>query len=294
MLRLATQVQARTQQLTASEGQSGLLLVRTHGPNLAGTAAKRKAQYGIRYRSHGRNCPESELIYGATEFAAFCWAAAAAGAPSPPAFAQATSRSSGCRSARRRVGGQGRRMPDRSCSWRPTGPVPASDRAGRRRSHDRRVGKQVCIERAADARLRARRALRRRRAAVDLGSPGSQTAAAAHAPKGDICVRPDEPANIRSASRACCRRPTTRMRGAQILRCDAAPVEPRRSVFSLTRRFHAFSQHDHFAVTSALQSTHHDKQTATGAQIHRSHARGCRGDLVCPVCTVSATLEHDS
>ena len=34
-LRLATQVQARTQQLTASKGQSGPLLDRAHGPNLA-------------------------------------------------------------------------------------------------------------------------------------------------------------------------------------------------------------------------------------------------------------------
>jgi hypothetical protein len=52
MLRLATQVQARTQQPTAMGGQSRHLLVRTHGPNLAGPGRRRQgAGAGIRYNS---------------------------------------------------------------------------------------------------------------------------------------------------------------------------------------------------------------------------------------------------
>jgi hypothetical protein len=53
LLRLATQVQARTQQPTAMGGQSRHLLVRTHGPNLAGPGRRRQgAGTVIRYNSH--------------------------------------------------------------------------------------------------------------------------------------------------------------------------------------------------------------------------------------------------
>ena len=53
MLRLATQVQARTQQPTAMGGQSRHLLDRTHGPNLAGPGRRRQgAGAVIRYSSH--------------------------------------------------------------------------------------------------------------------------------------------------------------------------------------------------------------------------------------------------
>ena len=53
MLRLATQVQARTQQPTAMGGQSRHLLDRTHGPNLAGRGRRRQGTGAvIRYNSH--------------------------------------------------------------------------------------------------------------------------------------------------------------------------------------------------------------------------------------------------
>jgi hypothetical protein len=55
LLRLATQVQARTQQPTAMGGQSRHLLDRTHGPNLAGAGRRRQgAGTAIRYISHKR------------------------------------------------------------------------------------------------------------------------------------------------------------------------------------------------------------------------------------------------
>jgi hypothetical protein len=65
MLRLATQVQARTQQPTAMGGQSRHLLVRTHGPNLAGPGRRRQgADAGIRYNTHNPhgNWPERRGI----------------------------------------------------------------------------------------------------------------------------------------------------------------------------------------------------------------------------------------
>jgi hypothetical protein len=53
LLRLATQVQARTQQPTAWEGQSRHLLDRTHGPNLAGAGRRRQGAGTVfRYNSH--------------------------------------------------------------------------------------------------------------------------------------------------------------------------------------------------------------------------------------------------
>ena len=66
-LRLATQVQARTQQLTASEGQRGHLLVRTHGPNLAAG-----------HRARQENGPEDEANDAIVLLIGCCLAAVAA------------------------------------------------------------------------------------------------------------------------------------------------------------------------------------------------------------------------
>jgi hypothetical protein len=53
LLRLATQVQARTQQPTAMGGQSRRLLVRAHEPNLAGPRRRRQGAGAVnRYNSH--------------------------------------------------------------------------------------------------------------------------------------------------------------------------------------------------------------------------------------------------
>jgi hypothetical protein len=51
MLRLAAQVQARTQQLTTRCGQGKQLLVRTHGLNLAARCGQRQAAPRIRLES---------------------------------------------------------------------------------------------------------------------------------------------------------------------------------------------------------------------------------------------------
>ena len=48
MLRLAAQVQARTQQLTARDGQRKQLLVRTHGLNLAAAVSETQGRREIR------------------------------------------------------------------------------------------------------------------------------------------------------------------------------------------------------------------------------------------------------
>lgn len=58
MLRLATQVQARTQQPTAMGGQSRQLLVRTHvHESSRGSAANARSSYGIPLAVHSRrNC----------------------------------------------------------------------------------------------------------------------------------------------------------------------------------------------------------------------------------------------
>jgi len=58
-------VQARTQQPTAIGGQSRRLLVRAHGPNLAGPGRRRQgAGAVIRYNSHkpGWNCPTAPRV----------------------------------------------------------------------------------------------------------------------------------------------------------------------------------------------------------------------------------------
>ena len=106
-----------------------------------------------------------------------------------------------------------------------------------------------------------------------------EAAAAAHASEGRyLHAAGASPANIPFASPACCPPPTVRCAArryscvSRAVSCGEPELRLRSRAFSQQQSLRCHGRPAKYATMTSRQST--------GAQIHRSHARGCRGDLV--------------